>query len=135
MEIVKQNFKNQNITIILLKMKNSATIIVKPNRIEFSLSDLVFNAGYLMCFLADQVYSLESYTWKRGEYWLREHPDQPEAIVTFCHSEHAQATFSLGFKFSRKIPWRRVYQPTPVFLPREYNGQRNLACYMFQMLH
>ena len=29
----------------------------------------------------------------------------------------------------RKIPWRRAWQPTLVFLPRESNGQRRLAGY------
>ena len=29
----------------------------------------------------------------------------------------------------RKIPWRRVWLPTPVFFPREFHGQRNLAGY------
>ena len=29
----------------------------------------------------------------------------------------------------RKISWRRVWQPTPVFLPGESLGQRNLAGY------
>ena len=28
-----------------------------------------------------------------------------------------------------KIPWRREWQPTPVFLPREYHGQRSLVGY------
>ena len=28
-----------------------------------------------------------------------------------------------------KIPWRRALQPTPVFLPGESHGQRNLAGY------
>ena len=28
-----------------------------------------------------------------------------------------------------KIPWRRAWQPTPVFLPRESHGQRNLENY------
>ena len=28
-----------------------------------------------------------------------------------------------------KIPWRRARQPTSVFLPREFHGQRSLACY------
>ena len=28
-----------------------------------------------------------------------------------------------------KIPWRRKWQPTPVFLPGELHGQRSLACY------
>ena len=29
----------------------------------------------------------------------------------------------------RKIPWRRIWQPTPVFLPGESHGQRSLAGY------
>ena len=29
----------------------------------------------------------------------------------------------------RKIPWRRKWQPTPVFLPRESYGQRSLVGY------
>ena len=29
----------------------------------------------------------------------------------------------------RKIPWRRAWQPIPVFLPGESHGQRNLAGY------
>ena len=35
-----------------------------------------------------------------------------------------------GFFFNpwvRKIPWRRKQQPTPVFLPRKFHGQRSLA--------
>ena len=27
------------------------------------------------------------------------------------------------------VPWRRKWQPTPVFLPREFHGQRSLAGY------
>ena len=26
-----------------------------------------------------------------------------------------------------KIPWRRKRQPTPVFLPREFHGQKSLV--------
>jgi len=26
-----------------------------------------------------------------------------------------------------KIPWRREWQPTPVFLPGEFHGQRSLS--------
>jgi len=29
----------------------------------------------------------------------------------------------------RKIPWRREWKPTPVFLPGECHGQRSLAAY------
>ena len=36
----------------------------------------------------------------------------------------------LGFNlWVRKIPWRRKWQPTPVFLPGKSHGQRNLAGY------
>ena len=28
-----------------------------------------------------------------------------------------------------KIPWRREWLPTPVFLPREFHGQRSLMGY------
>ena len=28
-----------------------------------------------------------------------------------------------------KIPWRREWRPTPVFLPGEFNGQRTLGGY------
>ena len=29
--------------------------------------------------------------------------------------------------YVRKIPWRGKWQPTPVFLPKKSNGQRNLV--------
>ena len=32
----------------------------------------------------------------------------------------------------RKIPWRRKWQPTPVFLPGESHGQRSLVGYSAQ---
>ena len=28
-----------------------------------------------------------------------------------------------------KVPWRRAWQPTPIFLPGEFHGQRSLAGY------
>ena len=31
--------------------------------------------------------------------------------------------------WARKIPWRRKWQPTPVFLPGEFHGQRSLVGY------
>ena len=33
------------------------------------------------------------------------------------------------YSWVRKIPWRRKWQPTPVFLPVECHGQRSLADY------
>ena len=31
------------------------------------------------------------------------------------------------YPWIRKIPWRRKWQPTPVFLPEKFHGQRSLA--------
>ena len=33
------------------------------------------------------------------------------------------------FHFHTTLPWRREWQPTPVFLPRESHGQKSLAGY------
>ena len=29
----------------------------------------------------------------------------------------------------RKIPWRKAWQPIPIFLPGEFHGQRSLVGY------
>ena len=48
-------------------------------------------------------------------------------LALFC------LTFSCELKMSvpwvGKIPWRRAWQPIPVFLPREFRGQRSLVGY------
>ena len=31
------------------------------------------------------------------------------------------------YPWARKMPWRRAWQPTPVFLPGEFHGQRSLV--------
>ena len=44
--------------------------------------------------------------------------------------ESAHNAENTGDKFNLlvgKIPWRRAWQPTPVFLPREAQGQKSLV--------
>ena len=36
---------------------------------------------------------------------------------------------SLACSKLERLPWRREWQPTPVFLPGEFHGQRSLASY------
>ena len=36
---------------------------------------------------------------------------------------------NMGSILGQKIPWRRKWQPTPVFLPRKSHGQRSLTDY------
>ena len=50
--------------------------------------------------------------------------------VFFYIEEHIGDARDAGFNPRvRKIPWRRKWQPTPVFLPGESHGQRSLAGY------
>ena len=48
----------------------------------------------------------------------------------FSGKEPACQCRGCGFDpWVRKIPWRRKWQPTPVFLPGKSHGQRGLAGY------
>ena len=59
---------------------------------------------------------------------------QRQPILTLCNclfwaSVVAQTVKNLPAKqdtWVRKIPWRRAWLPTPVFLPGEFRGQRSL---------
>ena len=43
-----------------------------------------------------------------------------------------QETQEVGFSpWVRKIPWKRKWQPTPVFLPGKFCGQKILAGYIY----
>ena len=74
-------------------------------------------------------------------YWL-----MSDSTVKFIYITHPKRGFPGGASVERacqctrhkrrrfdpwvgKIPWRRAWQPTPVFLPGESHGQRSLACY------
>jgi len=42
---------------------------------------------------------------------------------------NARHSGDVGSILGGKIPWRRAWQPTPVFMLGEFHGQRNLAGY------
>ena len=51
-------------------------------------------------------------------------------VVLMVKNPLANAGDRCGFdSLVRKIPWRRVWQPTPVFLPGESHRQRSLGGY------
>ena len=55
------------------------------------------------------------------------------ALVVKNPSANAENITRCGFDpWVRKIPWRRKWQPTPVFLPGEFHGQRRLAGYILR---
>jgi len=59
--------------------------------------------------------------------------------LTYCSSDGKESACNAGFNpwinpwirrfnpWIRRILWRREWQPTPVFLPGESHGQRNLV--------
>ena len=47
------------------------------------------------------------------------------ALVIKEKTANAGDLRDLGLSLVGKIPWRRVWQPTPVFLPGESHGQRS----------
>ena len=58
--------------------------------------------------------------------------------VFFCFWSYSSKEYSCQCRRHRthgfdpwvgKIPWRRKWQPTPVFLPRKFHGQRSLEGY------
>ena len=77
----------------------------------------------------------------KDSYWL-----MSDCTVKFIYITHPKRGFPCGARVEcacqctrrkrcrfnpwvGKIPWRRAWQPTPVFLPGESHGQRSLACY------
>ena len=54
----------------------------------------------------------------------------PGGAVVKNLSANARGTRSHGFNsWVRKIPWSRKWQPTPVYLPIKFNGQRSMVGY------
>ena len=78
---------------------------------------------------------LQTMGWQRVEYNLATEQQvsfwPPQWLSTErIHAQCRRHGRSLGFDPSvEKIPWRRKWQPTPVFLPGESHGQRRLAGY------
>ena len=63
--------------------------------------------------------SLELLSWAQGLF----HP------LTLYSPEYIFLTFFFFFVIIILAIWRRAWQPTPLFLPRESHGQRSLAGY------
>ena len=57
-------------------------------------------------------------------YQIRGFPGGPSDKELTCQCRRCSFDPWVG-----KMPWRREWQPTPVFLPEEFLGQRSLAGY------
>ena len=60
-------------------------------------------------------------------YWKLGFPGGTNGKEPACQCRrHKRCGFD---HWAGKIPWRKIWQPTPVFLPRESHGQRSLVGY------
>ena len=86
-----------------------------------AFSDLILNRSVL----ATEIAWLSS--WKRNELWASGLPRWLRGEEFTCQCRKCRRC---GLDpWVGKIPWRRKWQPTPVFLPEESHGQKNLADY------
>ena len=53
-------------------------------------------------------------------------PDGSVGRESTCNTGHKRCRFD---PWVRKIPWSRTWQPTSIFLPTEFHGQRSLVGY------
>ena len=91
------------------------------------------------CFQVDQVKRRQ----KAFHYLMKEKSFSPNVVIHFFtflklflklqwHSDKEPSCQCRRHRFDpwvRKIPWRRKWQPTPLFLPGKPHGQRNLSGY------
>ena len=72
-------------------------------------------------------------------HWVNKHGDTSQAALIVKKNKNKKTTHQCrrpkrrercGFDpWVRKTPWRRAWQPTPVFFPGESHGQRSLVGY------
>ena len=68
-------------------------------------------------------------TWTRIDELLEGHCRQWASLVAQQWRIRLQCKRPKFDHWIRNIPWRRAWQPTPVFLPGDSHGQRSLAGY------
>ena len=84
--------------------------------------------------------ALPKYSWSRhtsgysiNAFWLSSIPLKMRPlnlIPRWCSGKESSCQVKwCGFDWVGKLPWRRQWQPTPVFLPGEFHAQRSLATY------
>ena len=83
-------------------------------KLEFRLFFLFQQSHYFVLFIYFLVIPFQLPRWLSGK-----------ESVCQC-SRHRRPRFNPWVK---KIPWRRKWQPTPVFLPGKFHGQRSLVGY------
>ena len=68
--------------------------------------------------------------WNINQLWgIQGFPGSSDGKISPCNARDLGSTPD-SYPWVRKIHWRRKWQPTPLFLPGEFPGQRRLAGYI-----
>jgi len=98
------------------------------------ISALIFKISFLLLTLGFFISSFSSFFRCRVRlalsFWLLRYVFQSGSVVKNLPASAEDIKDS----WIGKIPWRRKWQPTAVFLPGKYHGQRSLAGYSPQGL-
>ena len=133
-------------SIKMYKYKYSLLLAWKPNEVTLNLNTAMKRmnlGGYdpnLETPPHSQVKPQSSSNWSESESIsssMSEGVDNPDHVIwaSRWHSGNESSCQCMRYKTHRsspwvgKIPWRRKWQPTPVFLPGESHGQRSLVSY------
>ena len=104
-----------------LKYHFSSSCLLGPRLKTHELLEERFHILYTHSSFIQQTFILPTYS----KYWHFPGGDSGEELT--CQCRRPKRPKRRGFNpCVRKIPWRRKWQPTPVFLPGKSHGQRSL---------
>ena len=91
--------------------------------------EAAFVWGFLLCSQSRILRLAIHYVRVSGHLWLSLTSCLPFSPVILCKPQIIQVRDQCLVLSGAYFIWRRKWQPTPVFLPRESHGQRSLAGY------
>ena len=104
--------------------KTHLCVAIKSNRVKSVRNDI----EHLHCALRTVQITNESTFKSTCIYiWIKKSGASQEALVEKNPPTNAGDAGDATPRGVRKIPWRRKWQPTPVFLPGKSHGKRSLA--------
>ena len=104
-----------------LKYHLSPSCLLGPRLKTHELLEERFHILYTHSSFIQQTFILPTYS----KYW--DFPGGASGEESACQCRRCKRLKRCGFDpCVRKIPWRRRWQPTPVFLPGKSHGQRSL---------
>ena len=111
------------------KNNNTKTDIQPLPQVMFIFFQFSNISSIRMCFSPNKIQGCFVRTFHK---WIQYHNHQRQYDLEHLHSgkestcQCRRPRFNLWFG---RIPWDRKWQPTPVFLPKKFHGQRSLVDY------